>query len=420
MKKEMRDSEMENEKLALHGGTPIRMNKFAKWPEFDDEEINAVLDVVRSGIWSRAQYTNHLKYQYETESYIGKFEKKFTDFLGVDYGVFVNSGTSALHLAFEALELEEGSEVITTPYTFFSTAIPLYRNKLTPVFVDVDENGNIDADLIEAEITDKTKALLIMHCGGYPCNMDKIQNICKKYKLHLIQDCAHALYSEYNHRHVSTYGGISIFSFEASKNLNSGEGGFVATDDQLLFEKMYSIQSCGRPVGGEWRTHINMCENFRPTEFQGALALTQLAKCPDQQKRRDNNMSYLNEALKNHPLVSPIALKGDATSHGAYGYLLKINEAYRRKITGKRLSIYCETEGIPCNSGYLKLIPEIDYAKRFTTEEERARIIEKCPNAQKFIKYTIWLPQTILISSIDDVKDVVKALDKIAANINIG
>lgn len=404
-------------KLAIFGGVPYRTKNFANWPELDNSDIEGVLEVVKSGVWSRAVYTNHLKYQYETESHVGEFEKIFTEYLKMKHGVFVNSGTSALHLAFETLELPEGSEVITTPYTFFSTAAPLYRNNLKPVFVDIDGNGNIDSNKIEEKITDQTKAVLIMHCAGYPCNMEKIQNICIENELYLVEDCAHAVFSEYKNRHVASYGDISIFSFEASKNLNCGEGGFITTNDDALFNKMYSIQSCGRPINGEWRNHINMCENYRPSEFQGVLAKTQFMKMEAQQKRRIRSMNYLNEAFKKHPLVEPIFLKDGATSHGSYAYILKVKPEYRKKLSGKRFAIYCEMEGIPCNSGYLKLIPDIVYAMNFSTEEERERIKEDCPTAYEFLKYCIWLPQTILISDMEDVKDVVRVVDKIYANV---
>lgn len=401
------------QKLALLGGVPFRTKKFSNWPEFNKSDIDGLMEVVNSGIWSRANYTSHLKFKYENQSKVGQFEKVYTDYLGTKYGIFVNSGTSALHLAFAALDLEKGSEVITTPYTFFSTVAPLYKYDLKPVFADIDENGNLDPVKVIEKITPNSKAILLMHCAGYPCEMEAFSEICKKNGLYLIQDCAHAVTSTYSNKHVAAYGDIAIFSFEVSKNLNSGEGGFVATTSEELFLKMYSIQSCGRPVGGEWRSHVYMSENYRPTEFQGALARTQFEKVPEQSKRREKNEKYLDAALENHPLVEPVKLKGKATSHGNYSYVLKIRDGFRGKVTGKRLAIYLETEGIPCHSGYTHQIFDIEYSKQFFTEEEREDFKKECVVSERFIKSTVWLPQTILISSIEDIKDVIGAIDKI-------
>lgn len=401
------------EKLALSGGEKYRTKPFAKWPEFDQHDIDGLLEVVNSGIWSRANYTSHLKFTYESDSVIGRFEQKLIKYQQTDYGVFVNSGTSALHLSFEALDLEPGSEVITTPYTFFATTAPLYKMGLKPVFADIDQYGNLDPERVEECITKDTKAVLLMHCAGYPCKMDRFRELCDKHNLYLIQDCAHAVTSTYLDKPVASYGDISIFSFEASKTLNSGEGGFVTTNSKELFEKIFSIHSCGRPFGGDWRSHVLICENYRPSEFQGVIATTQLEKLPDQTKRRNFAKAYLDEALKDHPMVEPVPIEGGATQHGNYAYVLRIREAFKKKLTGKRLAIYLETEGIPCNSGYKKLVYDIDFAKQFTTKEERNAYKEHCPMAVDYLKYTVWIPQTILISPKEDLDDVVGAINKI-------
>ena len=156
-----------------------------------------------------------------------------------------------------------------------------------------------------------------------------------------------------------------------------------------------------------------MCENYRPSEFQGVIATTQLEKLPDQTKRRNFAKTYLDEALKDHPMVEPVLIEGGATQHGNYAYVLRIRDAFKKKLTGKRLAIYLETEGIPCNSGYKKLVYDIDFAKQFTTKEERNAYKEHCPMAVDYLKYTVWIPQTILISPKEDLDDVVGAINKI-------
>lgn len=402
------------EKLALLGGEKYRKKPFAKWPEYDEEDIEGLMTVINSGIWSRANYTSHLKFTYESESTIGRFEQTLCEYENTKHGVFVNSGTSALQLSFEALDFPEGSEVITTPYTFFATTAPLYKNRLVPVFADIDQYGNLDPDRVEELITPSTKAVLLMHCAGYPCKMDRFRQICDKHGLYLVQDCAHAVTSTYMGKPVASYGDLSIFSFEASKTLNCGEGGFVTTNSDELYEKLFSIHSCGRPFGGDWRSHVLMCENYRPSEFQGAIAATQFKKLASQTERRDFAKKYLDGNLMDNPILEPVLLEGGATRHGNYSYVLRIRDEYKKKLTGKRLAIYMETEGIPCNSGYKKLVYDVDYAKEFTTLEEREALNERCLIANDFLKYALWIPQTVLLSSQEDLNDVIGAINKIA------
>jgi len=402
------------QRLALRGGNPYRTKPFPAWPEIDDKDIEGVLDSVKSGVWSRAKATNHLKFTYETDSKAGQFEQMFVRRLGVSHGIFVNSGTSALHLIVQALNFEQGSEIITTPYTFFSTVAPLHKFGMKPVFVDVGEDGNLDPGQIENAVTDRTKAVLIMHCGGQPCDMTALRKICDDHKLLLIQDNAHALTSTFDGRHVSSFGDVSMFSFEASKSLNCGEGGFVATDSYELFTRMFSIHSCGRPLGGDWRSHVNMSENFRPTEMQASLAITQLEKVDGQNARKDANRTMLDKLLQDNPMVEPIRLReGVDSSHGNYCYLLRIRQSFYSKLSGKRLAIYLETEGIPCHSGYRQLAFDIDYCRPFFREEELGRFRDRCPNAAAFVQGTVWLPQTVLLGDEEDVQDVAGAIDKI-------
>lgn len=402
-------------RLALRGGEPYRSKPFAAWPEIDASDVQGVLDALQSGNWSRAHATDHLKFTHETVSKAGQFERSFAERVGAPYGVFVNSGTSALHLIFQALELAPGSEIITTPYTFFSTIAPLFKCGLRPVFVDIDASGNLDASRIESALTERTKAVLILHCGGHPCQMDELRRLCDRYGLLLIQDNAHALTSAYQGKHVAAYGDLSMFSFEASKSLNCGEGGFVAVHDEALFQRMFSIHSCGRPFGGDWRSHVYMSENYRPTELQASLALTQLAKVDEQQRRKTVRRQQLDELLRDHPLVEPIELSEADASHGNYGYLLKIRASWHRRLSGKRLAIFLETEGIPCHSGYTRLAFDIDYSQRMLSETERDRYREQCPVASQFVTSVVWLPQTVLLGSEEDVRDIAGALDKITA-----
>ena len=215
------------EKPAIEGGVPIRDSPMSFWPTFTEEEKKLVLSVLESG---------------KVSSIAGKmtrtFEQKFSEYIGTRYALAVSNGTAALHTAIAALGIGAGDEVITTPFSFIATATSILHNNAVPVFADIDlDTFNMDPETIPDKITDRTKAILVVHLAGHPAEMDKIIGIAREYGLKIIEDCAQAIGTEYRGRKVGTFGEIAAFSFYQSKNMTTGEGGMVVTNNDDIYEK---------------------------------------------------------------------------------------------------------------------------------------------------------------------------------------
>ncbi len=210
--------------------------------------------------------------------YINAFEEKFGSYIGVKNSVAVSNGTVALHLALLALDIKEGDEVIVPTLTYIATVNPVKFVGATPVFVDARrDTWQIDYEKIEQRISSKTKAIIITHLYGHPCEMDQIMHICKKYNLYLIEDCAEALGSKYKGVHVGTFGDISTFSFYGNKTITTGEGGMVVTNndklkDKIFLYKMQGVSSTKR----YWHEVIGY--NYKMTNICAAIGLAQLEK----------------------------------------------------------------------------------------------------------------------------------------------
>jgi perosamine synthetase len=251
-------------------------------PVIGKEEVDAVSKVVKSG--NLVQGEN-----------VHRFEDEFSSFIGTKKGVACSSGTAALMIGLEALGIKEGDEVITTPFTFIATSNSILYNRATPVFADIDEKTfNIDPVKIESAITDKTKAVMVVHLYGQPCNMHEIKEICDSHDLLLVEDCAQAHGAEYRGKKVGTFGDLSAFSFYATKNMITGEGGMILTDNEAYAEKAKVIINQGQV--GKY-DHVMIGYNSRMTEMQGAIGLVQLKRLEFMNAKRAANAAFLSKNL---------------------------------------------------------------------------------------------------------------------------
>jgi dTDP-4-amino-4,6-dideoxygalactose transaminase len=269
-------------------------------PYWDDGEINAVIGAIRSNWWSKGPKTL-------------EFEQRFADFAGAQYAVAVNSCTAALHSALVAKGIGEGDEVITTPLTFCSTANVVVHAGARPVFADVcEDTGLIDPQAIERAVTERTKAIIPVHYGGLPCDMDRIGAIADKYGLFILEDAAHAVYTTYKGRRVGSMN-TTAFSFYATKNIATGEGGMLTTNDGELAERVRVLTSHGMSrnawnryaKGGSWRYDVETAGfKYNMTDLQAALGLTQLDRLEFMQGRREQYAALYNQELKDVAGVS--------------------------------------------------------------------------------------------------------------------
>ena len=254
--------------------------------QLDSKEFNATVEVLKSGHIAEGSKTK-------------EFEEAFAKYTGAKHAIFVTNGTIALHLALEALDIPPGSEILTTAFTFIASSNSAMFIGAIPKFIDIDPKSfDIDPNKIEAAITDKTKAIMPVHIFGMPSNMPKIMEIAKKHDLLVIEDAAQAHGGKINNKHVGTFGDIGCFSFYATKNMISGEGGMIITDNDELASKCRSIKNHGRAAdsfGGY--AHFRIGYNFRAPDFVAAVALEQLKKLPMFLEKRTNNEKEYYETL---------------------------------------------------------------------------------------------------------------------------
>lgn len=222
--------------LALLGGKKTKGKPFPLWPHYDDQERRALEEVLESRVWWRTPGTKTLE-----------FEKAFAAYHGARHGIAVTNGTAALEVTLAALGVGHGDEVIVPNFTFIATASAVLFANALPVLVDVDrESYCLDPALAEAAISPRTKAIIAVHMGGHPADLDRLQEVAKRQGIALIEDAAHAHGSEWRGRKIGTFGTAATFSFQASKLMTAGEGGAILSNDDSFERQARSVHDCGR------------------------------------------------------------------------------------------------------------------------------------------------------------------------------
>jgi len=272
--------------------------QFSPWPMFDDEEADAVRNVLLSN-----------KVNYWTGNECKKFEKEFSSWSNSKYAVALGNGTLALDIALKALNIGDGDEVIVTSRTFIASISSIVNSGATPVFADVDlSSQNTTPKTIRSVITDKTKAIVCVHLAGWPCDMSEIMAIVNEHDLYVIEDCAQAHGAKYKGKSVGSIGHIGCWSFCQDKIMTTGgEGGMVTTNDESLWRKMWAFKDHGKsyeavyelehPEGFRW-LHESFGTNWRMTEMQAAIGRIQLKRMPDWHKKRLSNANSIWNAAK--------------------------------------------------------------------------------------------------------------------------
>src|SRR6516225_2155277 len=276
--------------LAALGGKPIRTEPFPSWPVIESNDREAWMNVLKEGKWCRLD-----------GNYANTFEKIYAERTGTKHCTVTANGTSALFASLNALGVGPGDEVIVPPYTFVATINVVLLQHALPVFVDSDrQTFQIDAQKIEAAITPRTACIIPVHLGGNAADLDAILAIAKKHNLPVIEDACQAHLGEWRGKKLGSYGACGCFSFQASKNLNSGEGGAIITNDDEFNERCYAFHNNGRGRRhrGSSFTYANGGSNLRMTEFQATLLLTQMSRLQEQAKLRDENAKYLTKQLE--------------------------------------------------------------------------------------------------------------------------
>lgn len=282
-------------------------------PLVDEIEIKNVVEVLKSGMLA-------------SEEWVKRFEEEFAKYIGVKYAVATTSGTVALDIALKALGMKSGDEVIVPDFTFIATANAVLFQNAKPVFADVDEKTfNIDPDDLLEKITPRTKAVIGVHLFGHPFDVKAIQEICEDHNLFLIEDCAQAHGAEYEGKKVGCFGTVSCFSFYATKNMTTGEGGMVLTNGREIERRLRLIINHGQD---KKYLHTVLGYNYRMTNIQAAIGIAQLRKLEDFNEKRIRNAEYLNRHLK-VALETPYKKKD--VKHVYHQYVVKIKEDFPMK-----------------------------------------------------------------------------------------
>ena len=407
----------ETNKPASLGGKPVRTAAFPVWPIFDENEEQALLDVLHSKKWFRGE-----------GQHVNQFEEAFKQLTGAKHCIATANGTSAVLASLGALDVGPGDEVIVPPYTFVATINAVLMHHALPVFVDTDlETFQIDAKKVEAAITDRTVAIMPVHVGGSPADLDTILDVGKRRKLPVVEDACQAHLAEWRGQKVGTYGISGCFSFQASKNLTSGEGGAVITNDDDFAERLYSFHNncrARKTASYNFTYRGTRGANLRLAEFQGAILLAQLKRLEQQAKTRDENAAYLAKQLAEIPGVVPVKNYEGCTRSAHHLFMFRYqSEKFARLTRGKFIAALV-AEGIPCAGGYSPLNTELfikDALKtkayqRVYSEEVLASWAERnrCPVNDQVCGEAVWFTQAMLLGTRADMNDIVAAIRKIA------
>src|SRR5436309_11038876 len=294
--------------LALLGGAKSKRKPFPEWPQFDANERRALMEVLESRTRWRTPGTRTLE-----------FEQGFAKFHGARHGFAVTNGTAALEVTMAALGIGHGDEVILPNFTFVATASAVLFANALPVLVDVDPDTYcINPDLVEDAINSKTKAIIAVHMGGHPADLDRLKVIAGRKGLALIEDCAHAHASEWRGQRVGTFGVAGTFSFQASKLMTAGEGGMIISNSDKFEVHARSVHDCGRMPGEWFYSHFVYGSNYRLSVWQGAILQVQLGRLDQQTKRRHHNARLLDRLLRAIPGITPQKLDERCTRNGQY------------------------------------------------------------------------------------------------------
>ncbi len=421
--------------LAIKGGSPVRRKPFTEWPIFDEQEEAALLKVFRSGKWWRFAFGQGVELTEPEEgehSQTALFQKEFAEYHECKYGIAAANGTGTLEIGIRAMDLAVGDEIIVPAYTYVASATCVLQNNLVPIFVDVDpDTYNIDPERIEQAITDRTRAIMVVHFGGQPADMDRITAIADKHNLAVIEDAAHAHGCEWKGKKAGSMSLFSSFSFQAAKNMTAGEGGIILTDDEAFAAECDSMVWSGRRTGRPWYEFHRLGWNYRMTEFQGAILRVQLQRLEKQILHRERMGDYLSTLLDGLDGVSPLVRDERTTRHGYHIYMFRYDEQ-AIGVPKEKFVDALVAEGIPAFGGYTfglyrnpmflnkKFINGgFPLGTEYHEDIDYASFAEKCPVSERACNSeAVWLPQNLLLGNKKDMDDIAEAIEKVLKNKN--
>ena len=403
---------------ALLGGPPVRTAPFPAWPIADGREEQALERVLDSGKWGRGLGEE-----------VKRFERAYAGLTGARHCLATANGSTALLTSLYALDVGAGDEVIVPPYTFVATVNAVLLRGALPIFVDTDiETFQIDARKIEAAITERTRAIVPVHLGGSAADLDVILPMGQRRGVPVLEDACQAHLGEWNGRKVGTLGKAGCFSFQASKNLNSGEGGAIVTDDPAFIEACYTFHnnSRTRATSGDNFSYRGPGGNFRLTEFQAAILQAQMTRLDAQSRTRETNAAYLSGLLKEIPGLTPARMYAGCTRNAYHLYMFRYDPAAFAGLPRSRFLEALKAEGVPAAGGYAPLNKEAFLEDTLTSRGFRRiygegafadwRERSRCPQNDRLCAEAVWLGQTMLLGPRSDMDQIAEAARKVQAH----
>jgi dTDP-4-amino-4,6-dideoxygalactose transaminase len=411
---------MKNNTLAIFGGQQVKTTPFGTGKRFGLDEATELLEALEQ---------NTLFYHFGNK--VKQFLSDFNEMYGVKYSVATSSGTAALHVALGAAGVTVGDEVITSPITDQGTVIGILYQNAVPVFADLEPHSyNLTAESIERVITPKTKAIIVVHLAGNPCDMEPIMELAKKHKIKVIEDCAQSYLTTYKGRLTGTIGDYGCFSTNDFKHISTGDGGIVTInsgqEEDYYTTHAFADKNYKRQEKSVIRDIEYLAPNYRMTELQGAVGIAQLKKLEWICTRRNELGEQLTVGIQNTKGIHPMKItKGGWCSYWFYMFTL---DSESLKCTREEFSTALLAEGIPNSPGY---IPQVLYAQSLFQQKQAYLnshypfdqgnydyAIGSCPNAERILQNAIRL-DIIEFFENKDIEDMITALNKVAAHYRV-
>jgi len=398
--------------LAVFGGEPIRKEKYPVWPVYDERDIEAVTRTIKSGRWGGFPYPGPIT---------AEFAAKFSDMQGGGYAVPMMNGTVTMEVALRAAGIGWGDEVIVPAYTFQASAAAPIAAGAIPVIVDVHpDNYCADPEKVEAAITKKTKAIIVVHLAAQMTDMDAIMEIARNHHLIVIEDSAHAHGAQWRGKGSGTIGDFGSFSLQSAKSLTTGEGGVLLCKDKRMAEKAASIIDCGRSKDEEGKL-FTMGVNYRWSEVHAALGLVALERFNEQFNQREAMAAYLEESLSEIPGIRLLKRDLRLTKRSLYRYIINIDVDYYQC----EHDVFCYAltqEGIPVDTGYpamnryelfqpglSKLPVPCAFPEYFEFEAMSFPVTERASERE-----SVWMGESIFRAEKKGIDDLVAGVQKLA------
>ena len=401
--------------LAVGGGKPVRTDPFPDWPQLHADEERQLTGVLRSGRWFRGGGDR-----------VTQFESTLAETFGAKNALATASGTTALLAALVACDVQAGDEVLVSSYSFIASSSVIFQLNALPLFVDSDpDTFLLDPDLIEDRITDRTRAIVPVHHGGYPCDMDRIMAIARKHGLAVIEDACQAHLAQYRGKTVGTIGDLGCLSFQVSKNLPCGEGGACLGDDEDLVDqcRWYHDIGINRKKDAGYLIDIPGT-NFRMTEFQGALLQEQVKGLERRAIHRQSNVDYLCEMLEDLEGFAPAKFVDGATRGAYYNFHARIHPEKFKGLSRDDFHRALNAEGIPCWGSWprpLNLEPCVQrsiesrgFRRLFPSEYlDGYRESQHSPVSEELCRSMVVISQECFLGPRRDMEQIAEAIRKI-------